>query len=133
LAPFLSAPKVDGGLCLSSIHRSLAVGKKLYCGNLGYNVSNSDLEQLFSQFGQVQSAEVINDRDTGRSKGFGFVEMSTEAEAQAAINGINGTEHEGRTLTVNEARPREERRGGGGGGRGGGGGGRGGGGRGGRY
>jgi cold-inducible RNA-binding protein len=116
----------------------LAVGKKLYCGNLGYGVTSSDLEQLFSQFGQVQSAEVINDRDTGRSKGFGFVEMSSDAEAQAAISGINGTEHDGRTLTVNEARPREERRGGGGGGgggRGGYGGGRGGGGggRGGRY
>lgn len=113
------------------------MGKKLYCGNLGYGVTNADLDQLFSQFGQVQSAEVINDRDTGRSKGFGFVEMSTEAEAQAAINGINGTEHDGRTLTVNEARPREDRRGGGGGGggRGGYGGGRGGGGggRGGRY
>jgi RNA recognition motif-containing protein len=114
------------------------VGKKLYCGNLGYGVTNQDLEQLFSQFGQVQSAEVINDRDTGRSKGFGFVEMSSDAEAQAAINGVNGTEHQGRTLTVNEARPREDRRGGGGGGgggRGGGGGGRGGhgGGRGGRY
>jgi RNA recognition motif-containing protein len=112
------------------------VGKKLYCGNLGYNVASSDLEQLFSQFGTVQSAEVINDRDTGRSKGFGFVEMGSDAEAQAAISGINGTEHEGRTLTVNEARPREERRGGGGGGgRGGYGGGRGGGGggRGGRY
>jgi len=117
------------------------VGKKLYCGNLGYGVTSSDLEQLFAQFGQVQSAEVINDRDTGRSKGFGFVEMSTEAEAQAAISGINGTEHDGRTLTVNEARPREDRRGGGGGGGGGGrggggyGGGRGGGGggRGGRY
>jgi cold-inducible RNA-binding protein len=118
------------------------VGKKLYCGNLGYGVTNSDLEQLFSQFGQVQSAEVINDRDTGRSKGFGFVEMSTDAEAQAAISGVNGTEHDGRTLTVNEARPREDRRGGGGGGGGGGGrggygggrgGGGGGGGRGGRY
>ncbi len=118
------------------------MGKKLYCGNLGYGVTSSDLEQLFSQFGQVQSAEVINDRDTGRSKGFGFVEMSTEAEAQAAISGVNGTEHDGRTLTVNEARPREERRGGGGGGGGGGrggygggrgGGGGGGGGRGGRY
>jgi RNA recognition motif-containing protein len=96
------------------------VGKKLYCGNLGFNVSSSDLDQLFAQFGTVQSAEVINDRDTGRSKGFGFVEMGSEAEAQAAIAGINGTEHDGRTLTVNEARPREERRGGGGGGGGGG-------------
>ena len=97
------------------------MGKKLYCGNLSFNVTSSDLDQLFAQFGTVQSAEVINDRDTGRSKGFGFVEMGSEAEAQAAINGVNGTEHDGRTLTVNEARPREERRGGGGGGGGGGG------------
>jgi RNA recognition motif-containing protein len=106
------------------------VGKKLYCGNLGFNVTSSDLDQMFAQYGTVKSAEVINDRDTGRSKGFGFVEMQSDAEAQAAIDGINGTEHDGRTLTVNEARPREERRGGGGGGggRGGYGGGRGGGG-----
>jgi len=106
------------------------VGKKLYCGNLSFNVTSSDLDQLFAQFGTVQSAEVINDRDTGRSKGFGFVEMSSDAEAQAAITGINGREHDGRTLTVNEARPKEERRGGGGGGGYGGGGGGGGGGRG---
>jgi len=107
------------------------MGKKLYCGNLSYNVASNDLDQMFSEFGTVKSAEVINDRDTGRSKGFGFVEMQSDAEAQAAIDGINGTEHDGRTLTVNEARPREERRGGGGGGgggRGGYGGGRGGGG-----
>jgi RNA recognition motif-containing protein len=96
------------------------VGKKLYCGNLSFNVTSSDLDQLFAQFGTVQSAEVINDRDTGRSKGFGFVEMGSDAEAQAAIAGVNGTEHDGRTLTVNEARPREDRRGGGGGGGGGG-------------
>jgi RNA recognition motif-containing protein len=98
------------------------VGKKLYCGNLSFNTTSSDLDQLFAQFGTVQSAEVINDRDTGRSKGFGFVEMGSEAEAQAAINGINGTEHDGRTLTVNEARPKENRGGGGRGGYGGGGG-----------
>jgi RNA recognition motif-containing protein len=102
----------------------------LYCGNLSYNTASSDLEQLFSEFGRVQSAEVIMDRDTGRSKGFGFVEMSSDAEAQAAIDGLNMKEHDGRALAVNEARPREERpRGGGGGGRGGyggGGGGRGG-------
>jgi RNA recognition motif-containing protein len=111
------------------------VGKKLYVGNLSYNVSNSDLDQIFGEFGTVQSAEVIMDRDTGRSKGFGFVEMGSDEEAQAAISGVNGTEHDGRTLTVNEARPREPRGGGGGGGRGGYGGGRGGGGggRGGRY
>jgi RNA recognition motif-containing protein len=105
------------------------VGKKLYCGNLSYNVSNSDLDQIFGEYGTVQSAEVIMDRDTGRSKGFGFVEMGSDEEAQAAIAGVNGKEHDGRTLTVNEARPRENRGGGGGGGgggRGGGGGGRGG-------
>jgi len=106
------------------------LGKKLYVGNLGYGVSSSDLEQLFAPFGTVTSAQVIGDRETGRSKGFGFVEMSTDEEAQAAIQGLNGQEHDGRPLTVNEARPREERRGGGRGGRGGG---YGGGGRGGRY
>lgn len=106
------------------------MGKKLYVGNLGYGVSSSDLEQLFAPFGTVTSAQVIGDRETGRSKGFGFVEMSTDEEAQAAIQGLNGQEHDGRPLTVNEARPREERRGGGRGGRGGG---YGGGGRGGRY
>jgi RNA recognition motif-containing protein len=92
------------------------VGKKLYCGNLSYNTSSSDLEQMFSEYGRVQSAEVIMDRDTGRSKGFGFVEMSSDAEAAAAIEGLNMKEHDGRALAVNEARPREERRGGGGGG-----------------
>jgi RNA recognition motif-containing protein len=107
------------------------VGKKLYVGNLTYGVSSSALEQLFSQYGTVQSAQVIQDRATGRSKGFGFVEMDTEAEAQAAIEGLHDQEHDGRRLTVNEARPREERGGGGGGGGSGGGGG-GGGGRGGR-
>jgi RNA recognition motif-containing protein len=96
------------------------VGKKLYCGNLSYSVSSSDLEQLFSQFGSVESAQVITDRDSGRSKGFGFVEMATDAEAQAAINGLNETEHDGRPLTVNEAKPRENRSGGGRGGYGGG-------------
>jgi RNA recognition motif-containing protein len=101
------------------------VGKKLYCGNLAFGVTSDQLEQLFSQFGTVSSAQVITDRETGRSKGFGFVEMSTEAEAKAAIEGLHEKEHEGRSLTVNEARPREERGGGGGGGRGGYGGGRG--------
>ncbi|WP_169973367.1 RNA recognition motif domain-containing protein [Tautonia rosea] len=96
------------------------MGKKLYVGNLTYSVNSSDLEQLFSQFGTVQSAQVIEDRETGRSKGFGFVEMDTEAEAQAAIDGLNDREHDGRRLTVNEAKPREDRGGGGygGGGRG---------------
>jgi RNA recognition motif-containing protein len=107
------------------------VGKKLYVGNLTYRVTSSDLEQLFSQYGNVESAEVISDRDTGRSKGFGFVEMSSDAEARSAIEALNDQEHDGRRLTVNEARPREPRPGGGGGGgwRGGGGGGGGGGGR----
>lgn len=94
------------------------VGKKLYCGNLSYNVRSSDLEKLFSQYGSVVSAQVIDDRDTGRSKGFGFVEMANDSEAQAAIEALDGTEHDGRALKVNEARPREPR-GGGGGGRGG--------------
>jgi RNA recognition motif-containing protein len=102
------------------------VGKKLYVGNLTYGVSDSILEQLFSQFGTVQSAQVIQDRATGRSKGFGFVEMDTEAQAQAAIDGLHDQEHDGRRLTVNEAKPREDRGGGGGGGYGGGGGSRGG-------
>jgi RNA recognition motif-containing protein len=101
------------------------MGKKLYVGNLAYSVSDSDLQALFEPFGSVQSAQVIIDRDTGRSKGFGFVEMSNDSEAQAAITGLNGQEKEGRPLTVNEARPKPE--GGRGGGRGfGGGGGRGG-------
>jgi RNA recognition motif-containing protein len=103
------------------------VGKKLYVGNLSYGVSDSALEQLFSQFGTVQSAQVIQDRATGRSKGFGFVEMDNDAQAQAAIDGLHERELDGRRLTVNEARPREDRGGGGGGGGyGGGGGGRGG-------
>ena len=111
------------------------MGQKLYVGNLSYNTTSSDLEQLFSQHGTVQSAEVISDRETGRSKGFGFVEMGSDAEAQAAITALNGQQHDGRTLTVNEAKPREDRGprgggGGGGGGRGGYGGGGGGGGRG---
>jgi len=103
------------------------VGKKLYVGNLTYSVNESDLETLFSQFGTVQSAQIIVDRDTNRSKGFGFVEMDSDAEAQAAIDGLNGHDHNGRNLTVNEAKPREPRSGGGGygggGGRSGGGGG----------
>jgi RNA recognition motif-containing protein len=90
------------------------MGKKLYVGNLGYEVSSSELEQLFSQHGTVESAEVISDRMTGRSKGFGFVEMSSEQEAQAAIAALNGQTHGSRALTVNEARPRENRSGGGG-------------------
>src|SRR5271168_156492 len=106
------------------------MGKKLYVGNLSYTVDSSALEELFTAHGQVVSAQIINDRDTGRSKGFGFVEMANDQEAQAAIAALNGQQHGGRALTVNEAKPREERpRGGGGGGGyggGGGGGGRGG-------
>ena len=105
------------------------MGKKLYIGNLDYNTSSSDLEQMLSPHGSVVSAEVITDRATGRSKGFGFVEMDSDDDAQAAITALNGQQHNGRALTVNEARPREARSGGFGGGRGGGGGGGGGGGR----
>ena len=101
------------------------MGKKLYVGNLTYEVTDSSLRQMFEAHGTVQSAQVIMDRDTGRSKGFGFVEMGSDQEAQAAIAAMSGKEFDGRALTVNEARPREERGGGGGrGGYGGGGGGR---------
>ena len=103
------------------------MGRKLYVGNLAYGVSSSDLQQMFEPYGTVQSAQVIMDRDTGRSKGFGFVEMGSDQEAQAAIAALSGKEVDGRQLTVNEAKPREDRGGGGGrGGYGGGGGGRGG-------
>lgn len=97
------------------------MGKKLYVGNLSYSVTSATLEQMFSQFGAVRSAEVIQDRDTGRSKGFGFVEMSDDSAAQDAIRGLHEKENDGRPLIVNEARPREDRGGsrGGGGGRGG--------------
>src|SRR6516225_12297251 len=102
------------------------MGKKLYVGNLGYMVTDGDLEQMFAAYGTVQSAQVVMDHDTGRFKGFGFVEMGSDQEAQAAIAGLNGKEVGGRTLTVNEARPKPEGGGGrGGGGRGGYGGGRG--------
>ena len=92
------------------------MGKKLYAGNLSYGVDNASLEQLFAEFGAVASAEVIMDRSTGQSKGFGFVEMSSDEEAQAAIEGLSGREHDGRALNVSEARPRASRPGGGGGG-----------------
>src|SRR5687768_5842313 len=91
------------------------MGTRLYVGNLPYSVSSSELETMFAEHGTVTSAEVISDRDTGRSKGFGFVEMSNDQEAQAAIAALNGQDNGGRALTVNEARPREERAGGGGG------------------
>jgi RNA recognition motif-containing protein len=107
------------------------MGKKLYVGNLSYDVDSSALQELFTPHGTVESAEIIQDRDTGRSKGFGFVQMGTDEEAAAAISALNGQDHGGRALTVNEAKPREARPrtggGGGGGGYGGGGGGGGGG------
>jgi RNA recognition motif-containing protein len=106
------------------------MGNKLYVGNLAYSVRDDSLQQAFGEFGNVTSAKVMMDRETGRSKGFGFVEMGSDAEAQAAINGMNGQPLEGRAIVVNEARPREERPGGfggGGGSRSGGGGGYGGG------
>lgn len=90
------------------------MGNKLYVGNLAYAVRDDDLHQAFSEFGTVSSAKVMMDRDSGRSKGFGFVEMSTDGEAQAAIEGLNGKPVSGRNLVVNEARPREPRQGGGG-------------------
>src|SRR6266581_9490729 len=95
------------------------MGKKLYVGKLTYGVTDSPLVQMFAAHGTVESAQVIMDRDTGRSKGFGFVEMKTDQEAQAAIAALNGKDMNGRALTVNEAKPREDRGGGGGGGRGG--------------
>jgi len=109
------------------------MGKKLYVGNLSYDVDSSQLQEMFTAHGTVESAEIIADRDTGRSKGFGFVQMGSDDEAKAAIAALNGQQNGGRALTVNEAKPREDRPrggGGGGGGRGGYGGGGGGGGRG---
>jgi RNA recognition motif-containing protein len=93
------------------------VGKKLYVGNLGYSVTSATLEEMFGQYGTVRSAQVIQDRDTGRSKGFAFVEMEDDNAALEAIRGLHEKDHEGRPLTVNEAKPREERGGSGGGGR----------------
>ena len=92
------------------------MGRKLYVGNLGYTVTSADLQQLFAPHGTVQSAQVIEDRDAGRSKGFGFVEMGTDEEASAAITALNGQMHGERALTVNEAKPRENRGGNGSGG-----------------
>jgi RNA recognition motif-containing protein len=95
------------------------MGNKLYVGNLTYAMRDDDLQQRFAEFGTVSSAKVMMDRDTGRSKGFGFVEMGSDSEAQAAIRGLNGQSVDGRALVVNEGRPREERPGGFGGGGGG--------------
>jgi RNA recognition motif-containing protein len=100
---------------LVGLSRRFMMGRKLYVGNLGYDVSSSDLQQLFSEHGTVDSADVITDRDTGQGKGFGFVEMSSDAEAQAAITALDGKDHSGRAIKVNEARPRAA--GGGGNGR----------------
>ena len=91
------------------------MGKKLYVGNLGYDVTDDQLREMFGPYGGVQTAQVITDRDTGRSKGFGFVEMGSDQEAQAAIAGMNGQQANGRSLTVNEAKPKESRSGGSGG------------------
>jgi RNA recognition motif-containing protein len=100
---------------LVGLSRRFTMGRKLYVGNLGYDVSGPDLEQLFAGHGTVDSASVITDRSTGQSKGFGFVEMSSDAEAQAAITALDGKDHSGRAIKVNEAKPRAA--GGGGGGR----------------
>ena len=92
------------------------MGRKLYVGNLPYSATESDLTEKFSASGTVESAKLITDRDTGQSKGFGFIEMGTDSEAQAAIEALNGTDYGGRPMKVNEARPQEKRSGGGGGG-----------------
>jgi RNA recognition motif-containing protein len=107
---------------VESLFRAIAMAKRLYVGNLKYTVTSEQLSELFEQFGTVSSAQVLSDRDTGRSRGFGFVEMANDDEAQAAIEALDGRDHDGRRLTVNEARPRTSG-GGGGGYRGGGGGG----------
>src|SRR3982751_3917355 len=118
----LSPPdlKVKRGSARPKSVRSYHMGSKLYVGNLSYNTTSSELQQMFGPHGSVQSAEVIQDRDTGRSKGFGFVLMGSDTEARAAIAALNGQQQDGRALTVNEAKPREERggsRGGGGNGK----------------
>jgi len=93
------------------------MGRKLYVGNLPYSATESDLSDKFSEFGTVESCKLITDRDTGQSKGFGFIEMATDAEAQAASDKLNGLDYDGRPMKVNEAKPQEKRSGGGGGGR----------------
>ena len=98
------------------VRRRLIVSKKLYVGNLSYSVTSDDLQQLFAQHGTVDSADVIMDRSTGRSKGFGFVEMGNDEEAQTAMTALDGHEYDGRALRVNEAKPRPSGGGGGGGG-----------------
>ncbi len=122
---FVSQTGSTGRRVRQANRRELVMATKLYVGNLPYTATNQSLEQMFGDQGEVRSAEVIMDRDTGRSKGFGFVEMADSKAAQAAIDALNGKDVDGRKLTVNEARPKEERSGGGGGRSGGYGGGRG--------
>lgn len=107
---------------VESLLRAIVMAKRLYVGNLKYTVTSELLTEMFEQFGTVSSAQVLSDRDTGRSRGFGFVEMANDDEADAAIEALDGRDHDGRRLTVNEARPRTSGGGGGGGYRGGGGG-----------
>src|SRR4051812_4558846 len=102
LASFIDPESKRG---VRPIHRSYPMAKKLYVGNLSYDVDSSALQEMFSAHGTVQSAEIITDRETGRSKGFGFVQLSSDAEADAAISALNGQENGGRALTVNEAKP----------------------------
>jgi len=102
-----------------SLERAIAMAKRLYVGNLRFTVTSVQLEELFAQFGAVTSADVLIDRDTGRSRGFGFVEMPNDDQAHAAIEALDGRDHDGRRLTVNEAKPRTQGGGGGGGGGGG--------------
>jgi RNA recognition motif-containing protein len=110
VCPFLIDPEIVQRV-EQPCHKEHLVGKKLHVGNLTYSVSSSDLREWFTPFGTVQSAQVIQDRDMGRSKGFGFVEMDTDAQAQAAIQGLHDHEHDGRRLTVDEAKPRLARTG----------------------
>jgi RNA recognition motif-containing protein len=91
---------------VESLFQASAMAKRLYVGNLSYSITSQDLQELFEQFGSVASAQVLSDRETGRSRGFGFVEMHNDAEAETAIENLDGNDHEGRRLTVNEARPR---------------------------
>jgi RNA recognition motif-containing protein len=132
-SPFPQAYKKVKKQRVEKVVGDFLMGTKIYVGNMSFEMDNMSLDEMFKPFGAVVSAQVIMDRDSGRSKGFGFVEMGSEAEAQAAISALNGKEVGGRALTVNEAKPREDRPRSGGGSRGGFGGGRSGGGRGGRY
>jgi cold-inducible RNA-binding protein len=111
-------------MCTARSEKEPTMAKRLYVGNLSYNTTELDIRDLFAKFGTVADAKLVTDRDTGRPRGFGFVEMSTDAEATAAIASLNGQEVQGRALTVNEAQERSSGGGGGRGGRGGGGGGR---------